>query len=43
MIRSRVAPLKETTAPAAIMAAPGDWPGPALNDFLYPAQVVAAE
>jgi hypothetical protein len=43
MINSRIAALKGTTASAAIMAAPGDWPGPALNDFLSPAQVVGAE
>lgn len=43
MISSRIAPLKETTAAATTMAAPGDWPGPALNDVLYPAQVVVAE
>jgi hypothetical protein len=43
MVNSRTAPLRETTTPAAITAAPGDWPGPALNDFLYPAQVAIAE
>ncbi len=40
MTSSPTAPLRETAAPAATMAAPGDWPGPALTDFLYPAQVV---
>jgi len=40
MITARTASLKETAA--AIAAVPGDWPGPAMNDLPYLAQVVAA-
>lgn len=43
MIKARTAPLKQAKAPAAILAAPGDWPGPFSDDFLQPAQVVVAE
>lgn len=39
MITARIAPLGGASAPAAVMAMPGDWPGPAMNDFLYLAQM----
>jgi hypothetical protein len=39
MITARTAPLKATPAPAV----PGDWPGPAMNDLPYLAQIVVAE
>jgi len=44
MITARIASLKGTPAPAAAAAAavPGDWPGPAMNDLPYLAQIVAA-
>lgn len=40
MITARTAPLRGASAPAAVVAAPGDWPGPSLNDPLYLAQMV---
>jgi hypothetical protein len=42
MITARIASLKEASAPAAVTAMPGDWPGPALNDFPYVAQIALA-
>ena len=42
MIAARSAPLKNASSSAAVVATPGDWPGPALNDFLYLAQMVVA-
>ena len=33
MITSRIAPLREAQALAAVAAIPGDWPGPTLNDL----------
>jgi hypothetical protein len=42
MITAPIAPLKEASAPVAITNIPGDWPGPALNDALYLAQIVIA-
>ena len=35
MITARIAASRETPAPAAVTAAPGDWPGPAMNDLPY--------
>jgi hypothetical protein len=43
MITARIASLKGTPAPAAVAAVPGDWPGPAMNDLPYLAQIVDAE
>lgn len=43
MITALIAPLKETSAPTAVTTVPGDWPGPALNDSVYLAQIVVAE
>lgn len=40
MITARTAPFRGASAPAAVMAMPGDWPGPALNDLLYLAQMM---
>jgi hypothetical protein len=42
MNAARTASLKNAPASAAVMTLPGDWPGPALNDFLYLAQMVVA-
>jgi hypothetical protein len=42
MITARIASLKGTPAPAAA-AVPGDWPGPAMNDLPYLAQIVVTE
>ena len=43
MITARIASLKEIPAPAAVTAVPGDWPGPAMNDLPYLAQIVLAQ
>ena len=43
MITARTTPLKATPAPAAVAATPGDWPGPALDDFPYLAQIAVVE
>jgi hypothetical protein len=42
MITARIAPLREPSALAIVTAVPGDWPGPALNDLPYLAQIVVA-
>jgi hypothetical protein len=42
MITARTTPLKEIPAPAAAAAIPGDWPGPAYNDFQNLTQIVVA-
>jgi hypothetical protein len=42
MITARVAPLKEGPAPAAVTVVPGDWPGPAMSDLPYLAQITVA-
>ena len=42
MITVRIASLKETLAPAAATAVPGDWPGPGMNDLPYLAQMMVA-
>lgn len=42
MIIARTAARKETPAPAAVAAVPGDWPGPAMNDLPYLPQIVVA-
>jgi hypothetical protein len=43
MITARIASLKKIPTPAAVTAVPGDWPGPAMNDLPYLAQIVVAE
>ena len=40
MITARTAPLRGASTPAAVTAIPGDWPGPALDDLLYLAQML---
>jgi hypothetical protein len=42
MITARIAPRKETAPHPAATAIPGDWPGPAMNDLPYLAQLAAA-
>jgi hypothetical protein len=36
MISSHKEPSKKTSAPAPAAAVKGDWPGPAMDDFLQP-------
>ena len=42
MITARITPFKETPASAAVTVIPGDWPGPACNDFQNLTQIVIA-
>jgi hypothetical protein len=42
MITAFIAPATETSASTAVTTIPGDWPGPALNDAVYLAQIVVA-
>jgi len=43
MITACIASFKGIPAPAAVAAVPGDWPGPAMNDLPYLAQIAVAE
>ena len=42
MCAPRITSLDEPLSPVTATAAPGDWPGPGLNDLQYLAQMVVA-